>query len=69
MSDLFWSSDAQMARLQPCFPKFHGRLRVDDAAVRQLTAQQSIREGCDRHAVDNDDGPAGFFPQGRDLCR
>lgn len=30
MSNLFWLSDAQMARLQPFFPKSHGKPRVDD---------------------------------------
>ena len=30
MSDLFWLADAQMARLEPFFPKFHGRPRIDD---------------------------------------
>jgi transposase len=44
MSDLFWLTDAQIARLEPFFPKFHalpgrrfvkksadwGKLRVDD---------------------------------------
>jgi len=33
MSDLFWLSDAQMARLEPCFPKSHGKPRVDDRRV------------------------------------
>lgn len=33
MSDLFWLSDAQMARLRPYFPKSHGRPRVDDRRV------------------------------------
>ena len=33
MSDLFWLSDAQMARLEPFFPKSHGRPRVDDRRV------------------------------------
>jgi len=33
MSDLFWLSDAQMARLKPFFPKSHGKLRVDDKRV------------------------------------
>ncbi|MDK2761087.1 MAG: IS5/IS1182 family transposase, partial [Sphingopyxis sp.] len=28
MSDLFWLTDEQMARLQPYFPKSHGRERV-----------------------------------------
>ena len=30
MSDLYWPTDEQMARLQPFFPKGHGKLRVDD---------------------------------------
>jgi transposase len=33
MSDLFWLTDAQMARLQPFFPKPHGKPRVDDKRV------------------------------------
>jgi len=33
MSDLFWLSDERMARLEPCFPKSHGRPRVDDRRV------------------------------------
>lgn len=33
MSNLFWLSDEQMARLQPFFPKSHGRPRVDDRRV------------------------------------
>ena len=33
MSDLFWLSDAQMARLEPFFPKSHGKTRVDDRRV------------------------------------
>lgn len=30
MSNLFWLTDAQMARLRPSFPKSHGKPRVDD---------------------------------------
>ena len=30
MSDLFWLTDEQMARLRPFFPRSHGRPRVDD---------------------------------------
>lgn len=30
MSDLYWLTDEQMARLQPYFLKSHGRPRVDD---------------------------------------
>lgn len=33
MSDLFWLNDEQMARLEPFFPKSHGRPRVDDRRV------------------------------------
>jgi len=33
MSTLFWLSDEQMARLQPFFPKSHGKPRVDDRRV------------------------------------
>ena len=33
MSNLFWLTDAQMARLQPFFPKSHGVRRVDDRRV------------------------------------
>jgi transposase len=33
MSDLFWLSDAQMSRLEPYFPKSHGKPRVDDRRV------------------------------------
>lgn len=36
MSNLFWLTDAQMARLQPYFPKSHGRQRVDDGRVLSL---------------------------------
>ena len=33
MSNLYWLTDEQMARLQPYFPKSHGRPRVDDRRV------------------------------------
>jgi transposase len=33
MSDLYWLTGEQMARLQPYFPKSHGRPRVDDRRV------------------------------------
>ena len=33
MSNLFWLNDAQMARLEPFFPKSHGKPRVDDRRV------------------------------------
>ena len=33
MNNLFWLTDAQMARLEPFFPKSHGKPRVDDRRV------------------------------------
>ena len=33
MSDLYWLTDEQMARLSPFFPKSHGKPRVDDRRV------------------------------------
>ena len=33
MSNLYWLSEDQMARLRPFFPKSHGKPRVDDRRV------------------------------------
>jgi len=33
MSNLYWLNEGQMSRLQPFFPKSHGRPRVDDGRV------------------------------------
>ena len=33
MSDLYWLTDEQMARLKPSFPLSHGVARVDDMRV------------------------------------
>ncbi len=33
MTNLFWLTDVQMARLQPFIPKSHGKPRVDDRRV------------------------------------
>lgn len=33
MSDLFWQTDAHMARLAPFFSKSHGKSKVDDERV------------------------------------
>lgn len=33
MSDQYWLTDEQMARLQPYFPRSHGKPRVDDRRV------------------------------------
>ena len=41
MSNLFWLTEAQMARLRPFFPKSHGRPRVDDLCAEQHYVHQS----------------------------
>ncbi|AKO96988.1 hypothetical protein MALG_01816 [Marinovum algicola DG 898] len=33
MNNLFWLTEAQMARLRPFFPRSHGRPRVDGSRV------------------------------------
>ena len=33
MSNLFWLTEAQVARLEPYFPKSHGKPRADDRRV------------------------------------
>lgn len=33
ISDLFWMTEAQMERLEPYFPKPHGKPRVDDRRI------------------------------------
>lgn len=33
MSNLFWLTEEQMARLRPFFPKSHGKPRIDDRRV------------------------------------
>jgi transposase len=33
MSDLYWLTETQMQRLEPFFPKSHGKPRVDDRCV------------------------------------
>ncbi len=35
MNDLFWLSDAQMAKLEPFFPKSHGKPRVERHYLHQ----------------------------------
>jgi transposase len=39
MSELFWLTDAQVARLEPYFPKSHGKPRVDDRRVSSGTVR------------------------------
>lgn len=56
MSDLFWLTDAQMARLEPFFPKSHGKPRVDDRRV--LSGIIFI----DRNGLRWRDAPAAYGP-------
>ena len=56
MSDLVWLSDAQMARLEPFFPKSHGKPRVDDRRV--LSGIIFI----DRNGLRWRDAPAAYGP-------
>ena len=55
MSDLYWLTDAQMARLEPFFPKSHGKPRVDDKRV--LSGIISNRNGLRWR-----DAPAAYGP-------
>ncbi|WP_417267411.1 MULTISPECIES: transposase [Celeribacter] len=56
MFDLFWLTDAQMARLEPFFPKSHGKPRVDDRRV--LSGIIFINRNCLRWR----DAPAPYGP-------
>lgn len=33
MSDYYWLTDAELERIRPCFPRSHGKPRVDDRRV------------------------------------
>lgn len=78
MSNLFWLTEAQMARLQPFFPKSHGMPRVDDrrgqraAANMMLVRRNSgvpISLACSRLSAGNslDHGIAGTASLGGPL--
>ena len=56
MSNLFWLTDAQMARLQPFFPKSHGKPRVDD--------RRMLRDiiFINRNSLRYRDAPKGYGP-------
>lgn len=56
MSDLYWLSDAQMARLEPFFPKPHGKPGVDDRRV--LSGIIFIN----RNGLRRCDAPAAYGP-------
>ena len=46
MSNIFWLTDAQMARIEPYFPKSHGKPRVDDRRVLSGTALVDARRAA-----------------------
>lgn len=56
MFDLFWLSDAEMARLEPFFPEFRGRSRVDDRRVLSRTIF------IHRNGLRWRDGPSEYGP-------
>ncbi len=56
MSNLFWLSDAQMARFEPFFPKSHGKPRVDD--LRALSGIIFVN----RHGLRWCDAPREYGP-------
>jgi len=61
MSILFWLTEAQMARLQPFFPKGHGKPRVDDR--RALSGTIFIS----RNGLRSCDAPREYGPP-KTLC-
>ena len=54
MSDIFWLTDEQMAKLAPFFPKSHGKPRVDDRRVLS-----GIMQNAD--AIPNSGPPANWI--------
>ena len=60
MSDLFWLTDEQMAKLSPFFPKSHGKLRVDDRRV--LIGRTNGGVNTNLHAIcDGKERPIDLF--------
>jgi hypothetical protein len=52
MSSLFWLTDEQMARLEPFFPKSHGKPRVDDRRMSELYLAQITPIGAEIDTLD-----------------
>ena len=60
ISDLFWLTDEQMAKLSPFFPKSHGKLRVDDRRV--LIGRTNGGVNTNLHAIcDGKERPIDLF--------
>ena len=61
MSGFFWLTDAQMARLEPFFPKQHGKPRVDDQCVSNVIILLKAMAYGARRSL-------GFWPTQNALC-
>ncbi len=57
MSNLYWLDNAQMARLEPYFPKSHGKPRVDDRRVLNGITTFINRNGLRWRDVPREYGP------------
>jgi transposase len=68
MSDLYWLTDEQIARLQPYFPKIHGKPRVDHrwALSGIVFVYGNGLRWCD---APTDSGPRRCTTGGRIGCR
>jgi transposase len=66
MSDLYWLTDEQMARLQPFFPKSHGKPRVDDRRVLSgiVFVNRNGLRWCDAPKDRNHDGLVDLIKRG-----
>jgi transposase len=60
MSDLFWLTEAQIARLEPYFPKSHGKPRVDDRRILSGIVFLNCN-GLRRRDAPKEYGPHGRF--------
>ena len=61
MSNLFWLTDAQMARLEPFFPKSHGKPRVDDPLPGNGLPANRGRDSLDLAATQENSPPDCFL--------
>ncbi len=61
MSDLFWLTEAQISRLEPYFPKSHGKPRVDEPLPGRVL-RGNVPRGTKIHAICDSKGrPINFF--------
>lgn len=59
MSDLYWLTDDQMARLEPYFPKSRGKPRVDDGGT--VLSRRRAQDRHDRRDL-SEGAPHGIAP-------